>query len=109
MYTETLNAYLQEMIGMDYEEYKAQLSNYEHDQMVLKATKYSLIQELKEYPYLRLAETQEYLDYVAAQKDNPTTIDYSKLKKNRRAIYLRNNQVNEVALARAAERGEIDP
>ncbi len=88
-----------------YEEYEEAIETKEKDIATLKAYKYSLKQQMKEYPYLQLSATSDYLSYVENQKNNPTPLDQSKLiLDDYTAQYVGN--VNIVALARAVEKGE---
>ncbi len=88
-----------------YEEYEEAIETKEKDIATLKAYQYSLKQQAKEYPYLQLSATSDYLSYVENQKNNPTPLDQSQLILDEYSAQYVGN-VNAVALARAVENGE---
>ena len=62
-YTPAFETYFQKQMGMTYQEYLDKIESNKTDILLLKSSKYSLNQTAKEYPYLALAETDDYKDY----------------------------------------------
>ncbi len=80
-----------------YQEYETRVKECEGDLTVVKASKYALEQEKKEYPYKVLAATDEFLKYAADWSISPPVTDISGLYEDLEGFY--SGTINEVALA----------
>ncbi len=91
--------HLEEKMGMKKGEYQNRLQEIENDISILKVSSYMLKQQLKETPYLALAETERFQNY----KTHTNDISYDRLKKiitEKIEMYRRNHytEIDDVAV-----------
>ena len=70
VYTDKYNEYFSQYVGMTYADYKNKISSLNSDITTIKASKYELVQQAKEQPYLELLNTEELKNYVANNYNN---------------------------------------
>lgn len=69
-YTEKYNEYFSKALDMSYEKYVERLTQLSCEIEQLKASRYEMLQRLKEQPYIELMDTDDFKNYVANNKDN---------------------------------------
>lgn len=69
-YTEKYNEYFSKALDMSYEKYVERLTQLSCEIEQLKASRYEMVQRLKEQPYIELMDTDDFKNYVANNKDN---------------------------------------
>lgn len=72
-YTEKYNEYFSKALDMSYEKYVERLTQLSCEIEQLKASRYEMVQRLKEQPYIELMDTDDFKNYVANNKDNPNS------------------------------------
>ena len=72
-YTEKYNEYFSKALDMSYEKYVERLTQLSCEIEQLKASRYEMLQRLKEQPYIELMDTDDFKNYVANNKDNPNS------------------------------------
>lgn len=72
-YTEKYNEYFSKALDMSYEKYVERLTQLSCEIEQLKASRYEMLQILKEQPYIELMDTDDFKNYVANNKDNPNS------------------------------------
>lgn len=72
-YTEKYNEYFSKTLDMSYEKYVERLTQLSCEIEQLKASRYEMLQILKEQPYIELMDTDDFKNYVANNKDNPNS------------------------------------
>lgn len=72
-YTEKYNEYFSKALDMSYEKYVERLTQLSCEIEQLKASRYEMLQRLKEQPYIELIDTDDFKNYVANNKDNPNS------------------------------------
>ena len=72
-YTEKYNEYFSKTLDMSYEKYVERLTQLSCEIEQLKASRYEMVQRLKEQPYIELMDTDDFKNYVANNKDNPNS------------------------------------
>lgn len=72
-YTEKYNEYFSKALDMSYEKYLERLTQLSCEIEQLKASRYEMLQRLKEQPYIELMDTDDFKNYVANNKDNPNS------------------------------------
>ena len=72
-YTEKYNEYFSKTLDMSYEKYVERLTQLSCEIEQLKASRYEMLQRLKEQPYIELMDTDDFKNYVANNKDNPNS------------------------------------
>ena len=70
VYTDKYNEYFSQYVGMTYADYKSKIASLNSDITTIKASKYELVQQAKEQPYLELLNTEELKNYVANNYNN---------------------------------------
>lgn len=70
VYTDKYNEYFSQYVGMTYADYKNKIASLNSDITTIKASKYELVQQAKEQPYLELLNTEELKNYVANNYNN---------------------------------------
>ncbi len=108
-FTKEYNALIEDITKGEfhtYEELTEQQKALDNDLTALQSGRYAIHQRQKEFPYMELATTQDYLDYVEEQKKNPDRVDLKTLDRdNEKGIY--EGQCNIVALGRMADAKEV--
>lgn len=77
-YTNKYNEYFKEKMGMTYAEYRERITQINSDLETIKASKYELVQQAKEQPYIELMDTDDFQNYINNNKNNPDS-ELSKL------------------------------
>ncbi len=77
-YQDTFDNYFKQAMGMSYQEYQNRWKEINNDITILKSVKYELVQKVKEYPYLELSSTEEFLNYKEIHKND---ISYESIRK----------------------------
>ena len=72
-YTEKYNEYFSKTLDMSYEKYVERLTQLSCEIEQLKASRYEMLQILKEQSYIELMDTDDFKNYVANNKDNPNS------------------------------------
>lgn len=72
-YTEKYNEYFSKALDMSCEKYVERLTQLSCEIEQLKASRYEMLQRLKEQPYIELMDTDDFKNYVANNKDNPNS------------------------------------
>ena len=72
-YTEKYNEYFSKALDMSYEKYVERLTQLSCEIEQLKASRYEMVQRLKEQPYIELMDTDDFKNYVTNNKDNPNS------------------------------------
>jgi len=73
VYAEKYSKYFNEATGMTYEDYKERLTQIYSDIESIKASRYELVQQAKEQPYIELMDTDDFKNYVANNKNNTSS------------------------------------
>ena len=73
VYAEKYSKYFNEATGMTYEDYKERLTQIYSDIESIKASRYELVQQAKEQPYIELMDTDDFKKYVDDNKNNPNS------------------------------------
>lgn len=73
VYAEKYSNYFNEATGMTYEDYKERLTQIYSDIESIKASRYELVQQAKEQPYIELMDTDDFKKYVDDNKNNPNS------------------------------------
>ena len=72
-YTEKYSECFNEFVGMTYADYRERLTQINSDIENIKASRYELVQQAKEQPYIELMDTDDFQNYITNNKNNPNS------------------------------------
>ncbi len=106
-YTPLFEEAFEKTMNMSYLEYQSTLEEINNDILCLKSSKYALQQQAKEYPYLAIASTEDFLAFQEEEKKHPTVVSQESLRiDDTTGKYIGN--FNAIALANSVQMGQAN-